>query len=71
MRFASEHEEIEPAHSLDNALDTEDQDDEKVKALTQTLQGVQLAGRRMSCFAFEPVSLPASRVGHFLLSVML
>ena len=66
VRFASEHEEIEPEQSLDtttdSALGTEDMDDSKVKELTQTLQSAQLAGRRMSCFAFEPVSLPASRV---------
>ena len=70
VRFASENEEIEPEQSLDantnsktdtNAADGAEEDP-KVKELAQSLQGAQLAGRRMSCFAFEPVSLPASRV---------
>ncbi|ESZ97682.1 hypothetical protein SBOR_1939 [Sclerotinia borealis F-4128] len=33
--------------------------------LSKTLQGTHLQERRMSHFAFEPVSLPASRVRHY------
>ena len=70
VRFASENEEIEPQQSLDTTTTSvphiEGAEDSKVKELTQSLQGAQLAGRRMSCFAFEPVSLPASRVCPFL-----
>lgn len=70
VRFASENEEIEPQQSLDttttSAPHIDGAEDSKVKELTQSLQGAQLAGRRMSCFAFEPVSLPASRVCPFL-----
>lgn len=66
VRFASATEEIEPK-SLE-ALDTESsqntsgQDVEKLKELSKSLQGTHLQERRMSHFAFEPVSLPASRV---------
>ena len=61
VRFASVNQEIEP-ESLDTIPDISGQDKEKLKELSQSLHGTQLQERRMSHFAFEPVSLPASRV---------
>ena len=68
VRFASTNEEIEPERSLDHleaAASTQEisnTNDATIKELTKTLQGSHLQERRMSHFAFEPVSLPASRV---------
>jgi len=68
VRFASVDEEIEPEKSLSSTIDTASreqsaiEDDANLKELSKTLRGAQLAGRRMSAFAFEPVSLPVSRV---------
>ncbi|TVY60801.1 Serine/threonine-protein kinase oca2 [Lachnellula suecica] len=66
VRFASVNEEIEPAHveSLDNAPANPvfGSEQQQIKELTLTLQATHLQERRMSHFAFEPVSLPASRV---------
>lgn len=66
VRFASTNEEIEPSS---NPLELEPSTNERsaadettIKELSQNLQNTQLQGRRMSHFAFEPVSLPASRV---------
>lgn len=67
VRFASVNEEIAP-DSYDNlnsthpTPDAPSNDDQKLRELSQSLQGSHLQGRRMSHFAFEPVSLPASRV---------
>lgn len=64
VRFASVNEEIEPDKGLET-LSNQTQissDEATLKELSKTLGGTQLQGRRMSCFAFEPVSLPASRV---------
>lgn len=64
VRFASANEEIEPV-PLDNneSIPPRSQQEElSIKELSQSLQSTQLQGRRMSHFAFEPVSLPASRV---------
>ncbi|KUJ16367.1 uncharacterized protein LY89DRAFT_81057 [Mollisia scopiformis] len=66
VRFASATEEIEPKSV--EALDAEPpqnifgQDEERLKELSKSLHGTHLQERRMSHFAFEPVSLPASRV---------
>jgi hypothetical protein len=63
VRFASVNEEIEPEKSLEadtNRLPGNDV--ATLKELSKSLQGTQLQGRRMSHFAFEPVSLPVSRV---------
>lgn len=66
VRFASATEEIEPTGL--EALDTAPpqtitgQDEERLKELSKSLHGSHLQERRMSHFAFEPVSLPASRV---------
>lgn len=69
MRFASVNQEIEPENTsalLDAGHSNDEHaishDDATIKELTQTLQGSRLQERRMSNFAFEPVSLPVSRV---------
>lgn len=67
VRFASTNEEIEPQHveELDFKAPPNkrsDTDEAQLKELSQSLHGSYLQGRRMSQFAFEPVSLPASRV---------
>jgi hypothetical protein len=63
VRFASVNEEIEPLKELQSVSNTISASHEAtLKELSKSLQGAQLQGRRMSHFAFEPVSLPASRV---------
>lgn len=67
VRFASVNEEIPPeSFSNLNAIPPpsaiQGDDQQKLKELSQTLHGSHLQERRMSHFAFEPVSLPASRV---------
>jgi hypothetical protein len=67
VRFASVNEEIAPDNqtALDFSLPAQGErviDDQRIRELSQSLQGSHLQGRRMSHFAFEPVSLPASRV---------
>lgn len=66
VRFASATEEIEPTNiqSLDSvpSQNIAGQDVDRLKELSQSLHGTNLQERRMSHFAFEPVSLPASRV---------
>lgn len=63
------NEEIEPLPTAESELSTKGVTEEKpeeneanIKELQQTLQGTHLQNRRMSAFAFEPMSLPASRV---------
>ena len=73
VRFSSKNQEIEPEHSLhtiatltsensrsEDALSPEAK--EELRNLSRTLQESQLQHGRMSHFAFEPVSLPVSRV---------
>ena len=67
VRFASVNEEIAPEEtlSLDTVLPSHDipaDGSAQLKQLSETLQSTHLQERRMSHFAFEPVSLPASRV---------
>lgn len=66
VRFASANEEfdapIAPISSDRPTTERSETDEEKFKELSQNLRNAQLQGRRMSQFAFEPVSLPASRV---------
>jgi hypothetical protein len=63
VRFASVNEEIEPDRGLESVSNKLTGNNEAtLKELSKSLQGTQLQGRRMSHFAFEPVSLPASRV---------
>lgn len=75
VRFNSVLQEIEPEHSL-NTVATLSQEgskpeeplspeaQEEIRSLSQSLQQTHLQHRRMSNFAFEPVSLPVSRVRH-------
>lgn len=69
VRFASVNQEIEPAHSfqsfttLSNA-DLSPEAQEEIRNLAKGLHNSHLQQRRMSNFAFEPISLPASRVCH-------
>lgn len=76
VRFSSVNQEIEPAYSLqantssnenvpptfNETLSPEAQ--EEIRSISRSLQNTHLQQRRMSNFAFEPVSLPVSRVGH-------
>lgn len=63
VRFASTDEEIKPEKGLESISNQRPSDDKaRLVELSHSLQGTQLQGRRMSHFAFEPVSLPASRV---------
>jgi hypothetical protein len=71
VRFASMAEEIEPSHSLQESTSTTDErmseqispkDQEEIRSLAMTLQKSRLQQQRMTSFAFEPVSLPPSRV---------
>lgn len=68
VRFASTNEEIEP-QQLDPEPETQrisKEEEQNIKELSKSLQSSALQGRRMSNFAFEPVSLPVSRVcSHF------
>ena len=72
VRFASQRQEIEPVHSLQSASPFPSQNPEfgqevsteaweEIKKLSNNLQKSPLQQRRMSHFAFEPVSLPVSR----------
>ncbi|EPE28377.1 Protein kinase-like (PK-like) [Glarea lozoyensis ATCC 20868] len=68
VRFASKNQEIEPAQTVESVEAAPPQnnlrpeDEEKLKELASAFQNPRLQERRMSAFAFEPVSLPASRV---------
>ena len=72
VRFSSTLQEIEPAHSLQsNEIDTREipkpesispEAQAELRDLSISLQNSRLQHRRYSNFAFEPVSLPASRV---------
>ncbi len=71
VRFASVNQEIEPAHSLQSDTQASDnsildqqlspQQREEIRTLTNSLHQSHLQQRRMSNYAFEPVSLPVSR----------
>lgn len=73
VRFSSANQEIEPVpdnlsvESL-TALNNRQRDDlnpeaqEELRTLSAKLQNSRLQSRRMENFAFEPVSLPPSRV---------
>jgi hypothetical protein len=78
VRFASTVEEIAPPpeaqrtkESSTSATDTAGAElpevtPEELRALSKSLQGRHLQERRMNIFAFEPFSLPASRVCEIL-----
>jgi len=73
VRFRSTVEEIAPKQSLttgDSAnkpFDGPTVTPEDIRALSRSLQGSKLQGRRFESFKFEPVSLPASRVSRAVL----
>ena len=73
VRFASVNQEIEPAYSIQSLSTLRSQDSssnlqfspeaqEEIRNLSRSIQSSQLQQRRMTHFAFEPVSLPTSRV---------
>lgn len=74
VRFASMNEEIEPFHSLQEAQtppsgmneklaqEISPKDQEEIRSLAMSLQKSRLHQQRMTSYAFEPVSLPPSRV---------
>lgn len=75
VRFASVNEEIEPPQRLQSSItlstentisnsDLSPDAQEELRNLSKSLQKSHLQHRRMSNFAFEPVSLPVSRVSH-------
>ena len=83
VRFSSRLQEIEPEHSLhtsDTLTGSEklreepltEEAEAELQDLSVSLQNSRLQHRRLSNFAFEPVSLPVSRVSMvFLLMVIL
>jgi hypothetical protein len=74
VRFASMAEEIEPSRSLQNDTTAPSgtgermsevispKDQEEIRSLAMSLQKSRLQQQRMTSYAFEPVSLPPSRV---------
>jgi len=72
VRFSSQNEEIEPAEvslqpveSLTGPRDRQDlgpEAQEELQNLASTMQQSKLQSKRMENFAYEPVSLPPSRV---------
>ncbi|KAI9051667.1 hypothetical protein LZ554_004709 [Drepanopeziza brunnea f. sp. 'monogermtubi'] len=66
VHFASANEEIEPKPLENDPASAPqhilDQEKESVKEMSQSFQSTELQGRRLSQYAFEPVSLPVSRV---------
>ena len=75
VRFASGVQEIEPVHSIHQMVVPSGQEvksaeeltpeaKEEIRNLAITLQKSKLQESRMSNYAFEPMSLPPSRVGH-------
>lgn len=73
VRFASVDQEIEPTHSLQTPMTEESEDparnkeispeeQEQLRTISRNLNESQLQRNRLSNYAFEPVSLPVSRV---------
>lgn len=71
VRFSDKDQEIQPSHSLDETQSGDDprsrQDvppevQKELRDLSISVQKSRLQTKRMENFAFEPVSLPASRV---------
>ena len=74
VRFSDVNEEIEPTAALphvasppidnDHTLDQLDpQAERELRDLSKSIQNSRCQAKRMEKFSFEPVSLPASRVG--------
>src|SRR5271154_4885339 len=53
---------LEGLDSVSSPHQISEREEEKLREFSNTLHGTYLQGRRMSHFAFEPVSLPPSRV---------
>ncbi|KAB8297859.1 hypothetical protein EYC80_001655 [Monilinia laxa] len=68
VRFAAVNEQIAPNDGFNGlsgdsaAQDTSNKEQADIDQLSKTLHGTHLQERRMSQFAFEPVSLPVSRI---------
>ena len=70
VRFSSVNQEIEPLHSLKTTSQASDnasnqlspQAEEEIRQLSLSLHKSHIQQQRMSNFAFEPVSVPVSRV---------
>jgi hypothetical protein len=68
VRFSSFNNEIEPKESFNTLDSTPTQlqlpgkPEAEIQALSSPMHGTYLQNRRMSQFAFEPMSLPVSRV---------
>ncbi|KAF7869720.1 hypothetical protein EAF04_004504 [Stromatinia cepivora] len=68
VRFAAVNEQIAPNEGFSGLCDDKaaheksNKEQSDLDQLSKTLQGTHLQERRMSHFAFEPVSLPASRI---------
>ena len=80
MRFKDEDEEIDPIQSVKDvsvpkhkqSVDDEDmtpEAQEQIRNLAMTLQKSKIQESRMANFAYEPVSMPASRVSPLLASI--
>lgn len=74
VRFAAQDEQIEPITSLTDSGDKRPEDlspeaHEQIRNLAMTLQKSRLQENRMSNFAYEPVSMPASRVSRMMSSM--
>ncbi len=80
VRFASRNLEIEPSQSLQASMTLATDDSipnseissearEEIRSISRGLHNSQLQQRRMSNFAFEPVSLPVSRVSKCVLAL--
>lgn len=71
VRFASTNQEIEPSNTVQSPAQASDmamlqqnlspQAEEEIRALSLSLRKSRIQARRMSSFAFEPVSAPVSR----------
>jgi hypothetical protein len=68
VRFAAEDEAIDPLDEsrrnskLDNAEELSPEAHEQIRSLAMSLQKSRIQESRMSNFAYEPVSMPPSRV---------
>lgn len=72
VRFASKAQEFDPVHSLQSSNSYTSSDiaqreispeaEKVIKSISRTFQDNTVRHRRMSNFAFEPVSVPVSRV---------
>ena len=74
VRFKSQNDEIEPSSAVQTIEPTTSSGDtpreeispeaeEELRNLSKSLQTARLQAKRLENFAFEPVSLPVSRVG--------